>query len=121
MEYILQDIKLLKFTIVTQKPEGEVGLAEAVLRASYAAKPAMTLFWSWHVPAVKRKLRLLVYEEHELQVVVIRKRDGKRSWYERKKRVEDEERAGDEEAERENMPPQRLQLHPCKASMNRSW
>lgn len=79
VEYILQDIKLLKFTIVTQKPEGEVGLAEAVLRASYAAEPAMTLFWSWHVPAVKRKLRLLVYEEHELQVVVVRERDGKRS------------------------------------------
>ena len=36
MEYIKEEIKLLKIQIALQKREREVGLAEAALRASYA-------------------------------------------------------------------------------------
>ena len=94
MEYMLEEVKLLKIQIAAHEILREIGLAEEDLRSSYAAEPGLTRFWSWRVPMMKEKLRIL-HKEHELQSDAVRKM----------RETGDEKREEDRE-DREEMPPQ---------------
>ena len=73
---------------------GTVRFAEAELETSCAVGPIMIPFWSWRVPMMKEKLRIL-HKEHELQSEAVRKM----------RETGDEKREEDRE-DREEMPPQ---------------
>ena len=92
VDYLREDIKLLKIRITLQKSEREVGLAKAALRASYAEEVyGQTTFWSWRVLAMHDALRLLC-EEHELQADVMRKMDERVVLFENEREREMRER-----------------------------
>lgn len=88
VEYRLEKMKLLNIQIATQKFQREVRLAEEALPASYAAEPTMTRFWSWRVPMIKERLRLL-HEEREPTAEVVRKMEAIRD--DSEERVKEEE------------------------------
>ena len=92
VDYLREDVKLLKIQITLQKRVREVGLAEAALRASYAEEVyGLTTFWSWRVSMMHDALRLL-REEHELQADVMRKMDERVVLFENEREREMRER-----------------------------
>lgn len=97
VEYMLEQIPLLKTQAAAQKLEREIELAEEALQPSYAEGPGMTRFCSWRVPMMEERLRIL-HQKHGLQVEVVRKMEK-----------ENEERAREEEQGemREEMRPQK--------------
>ena len=82
VDYLRENIKMLKVRMTLQKSEREVGLAEIALRASYAEEVfGLTTFWFWRVLAMHDAPRLL-REEHKLQADVMRKMDERADLFE---------------------------------------
>ena len=129
VDYLREDVKLLKIQITLQKRVREVGLAEAALRASYAEEVyGLATFWSWRVSMMYDALRLL-REEHELQADVMRKMDERVVLFENETEREMRERGDREKRERErrereneskNVSPQQQLRGPTKLNMSRS-
>ena len=113
MEYIIEEIQLLKIQVELQKLEKEVEPGEVALRASYAEVSAMTTVWPWRVSAMHEALRLL-HEERKLQACG----HWMNKWfYSRARREETRRGEGDEHEEKEDFRPscQHQQCDPRKA------
>ena len=73
VDYTREERKILYIRVALQKPEREVRLADAAMRASYAEGVyGLATLWSRRVLMMHDTLRLL-REEHDFQADVIRK------------------------------------------------